>query len=262
MGITAETIADLLAASPPRRVPPAVKRAVHGARSWFLPLFGLAFGGFGIVFAGIFFPWNFRSEWRLRSGSARAAPGEIVAVSETNLSINHTRVFAYDFRFQTEAGRRLVARCFTTGRRWEPGAAVAVSYLPDRPEIACPAGARLSEGGWGAAFVLIFPAVGFGLVGWFVWDRRKKMWLLRHGAVAEVNIVSVDETNQRVNYQSVWRIVVSSPVPGGPPVTVRRVNRAEVNLALGRARDGRPVFVLHDPQRPQRLLFPEAWIGG
>ncbi len=260
--VTAEDIAQLLASAPPRRVPSSVARAATGNRSsWFLPLFGLVFGGMGLVFTLVFFPWRFRDDWRLAADSARTVPGVITDVSRTNLSLNKVRVMAYGFRYTPGDGRRRQGRCFTTGTRWAGHASVTVRYLPDEPDLACVDGARLSESGGGGAFVALFPLIGGGLVGWFVLDRRRVHRLLRDGLMAEADVISVDETSARVNNQNVYRIVIKAPaLQGGQPLTVHRVNKPDVNLALKHFGEKQPIFVLYDLRHPKRVLFPEALI--
>jgi hypothetical protein len=259
--VTAEDIAQLLASPPPRPVPAHVARAATGGgNGGCLPLFGLVFGGFGLVFVVMFFPWRFLDEFRL-AASDRMVPGEIRRVTDTKMSINKTRVIEYTFGYTPADGRVREARCYTTGRRWTVGAAVTVRYVRDDPEVACVEGARLSQGGWSGLFTLVFPLIGGGMVAWFVVSRRRTRGLLRSGLVAEVDVVSVERTNMTVNNQPVYRIVLAGPaLLGGQPVTVRRARKADVDLALKHNRDKQPVFILYDPLKPARVVFPEALI--
>jgi hypothetical protein len=261
--VTADDIAQLLASAPPRLVPAHVQKAASrlGAQHGFMAVFGLLFGGMGLFFVAVFFPWRFWDEGRLASAGAATTTGVVLAVRETNMSINETRVMEYDFRYRPPGGREFTGQGYTTGGRWSAEAPVVVRYLPDEPEVACIEGARLSEGGLMGVGTLIFPLVGGGLVWWWARNRRRTHRLLHLGRVTEVDVVSVDETTTKVNYQSVYKIVVAGPeLAGGQPVTVKRVNKPDVNLALKRARDRQPVYVLFDPQRPKHLLFPEAWV--
>lgn len=264
MKVTAEDVAQLLASAPPRQVPAHVAKAVMGGgTSWFLPLFGLIFGGMGLLFTVLFFPWRFADDWRLAADTARTTPGVITEVTKTNMSINKVRVREYGFRYTTEDGHLRQGRCYTTGEQWSINAAVKVRYLPAEPELACVEGARLSEGGWGGVFVVIFPIIGGGLIAWFVADRRRKRRLLQAGVVAEADVVSVDTTSAKVNNQDVYKIVLTAPaLQGGRPLTVHRVNKPDVNLALKHFTEKQPIFVLFDPRKPKRMVFPEALIDG
>jgi Protein of unknown function (DUF3592) len=247
--VSADDIAQLLTSAPPRIVASHVRNAAMGggAGSWFMLVFGLIFGGMGLVFLVIFFPWNFWDDWRLASDSAQSVPGLVTGFRDTNLAINETQVVAYDFSYTPPGGATLRGECYTTGERWKVSAQVVVRYLPEEPTVACIEGARLSQGGWIGVMGLIFPLVGGGIVWWWVRDRLQKNRVLREGLVTEVNV---------------YRIVVAGPeLASGQPVTVKRVNKADVELALKRARDGQPVFVLYDPKRSKHLLFPEAWVA-
>ncbi len=259
MKVTADDIAQLLASPPPRPVPAHVARAAQGGgKDGCLPWFGLLFGGFGMIFVVVFFPWRFVDDFRL-AASDRTAPGEIRHVADTSMTINKTRVMEYTFAYTPADGRIREARCYATGRRWAVGAAVTVRYLHGSPEVACVEGARLSQGGWFGLFVLIFPLIGGGLVAGFFVGRGRTQRLLREGLVAEVDVVSVEGTTMQVNNQPVYRITLAGPVlAAGQPVTVRRIRKTDIELAQKHARDRQPVFILYDPRKASRLVFPEA----
>jgi hypothetical protein len=174
------------------------------------------------------------------------------------MSINDIKVWVYEFDYTVPDGRRFSGTCYTTGRRWTEGSVTDARYLPKQPTVAVLEGARLSEGGWFGVFTLIFPLIGFGLAAGVLLGRRHTRRLLREGHMAEVDIVSVDETNMRVNYQTVYRITYSNPLGAGNPVTIKRAARAEVDLALKHLREKQPVFVLYDPRKPTRIIFPES----
>ena len=261
MKVTADDIAQLLACPPPRSVPIHVAQAARGdSKAGCTPLFGLLFGGFGMIFVVVFFPWWFLDDFQL-AASDRTAPGEIRRVTPTNMSVNKTKVIEYAFAYTPADGQRREARCYTTGQRWTVGATVTVRYLRGSPEVACVEGARLSQGGWVGVFVLIFPLIGGGLVAWFFVGRSRTHRLLREGLVAEVDVVSVEGTNMTVNNQPVYRITLAGPaLAGGQPVTVRRIRQADVDLARKHAGDKQPVFILYDPRKASRVIFPEALI--
>jgi hypothetical protein len=259
--VTADDIAQLLAGAPPRRVPVHVVKAAQGGKgSWVPILFGLVFGGMGLVFTVVFFPWRFVDDWRLAASEFTAA-GKIRSVGETNMSINDTKVQEYVFAYTPPEGAKQVSSCYTTGLRWREGEAVTVRYLPGHPDIACIDGARLSQGGAAGVLVGLFPLIGGGLVGWSIMGRRKTARLLAGGRVAEVDVRAVDATRMQVNYQTLYKITLS-PLPGGDgqPVIVKRWAKPEVNLLTQRALDKQSLFVLYDPRKPKNLIFPEALI--
>lgn len=55
---------------------------------------------------------------------------------------------------------------------------------------------------------------------------------------------------------------MTSPVrSGGGPLTIKRLNRADIDLADRHAKEKQPLFVLYDPRKPTRVIFPEALIN-
>jgi len=260
--VTADDIARLLASAPPRQVSEHVVRAAKKEGvGWGTAVFGLLFGGFGLMFVGLFFPWSIASELELNA-LGRRTTGVIMSQTETNMSVNETKVIAHRFQFTTEDKASHTAECYTTGPRWPNGATIEVRYLPQDPTVACIEGARLNKAGWAAAFIVVFPLIGFGLAGWTLRARRQTGQLLRTGLVAEVDILSVEATNMQVNKQPVYKIILTSPVqPGGEPMTIKRLNRADIDLADRHAKEKQPLFVLYDPRKPARLIFPEALLN-
>lgn len=214
-----------------------------------------------MIFVWLFFPWRLWDELRLRGEAAREASGLIHRVNETNMSVNEERVYEYHFFYTPEGAAKLDANCYATGRRWSENNAVTVRYLPDRPQVAVIRGATLNQGGLFGSFVIIFPLIGYGMAIGGLAFRGNPTRLLREGFVAEVDVLSVEATTMTVNDQPVYRITLSAPgASGGPPVAIKRLDLADVNLAREHAQQKQPVFVLYDPRKPTRLLFPEALI--
>jgi hypothetical protein len=263
MKVTAEDIAQLLGSSP-REVPRQVKRAaMRTCARWRTAVSGMFFFGMGVLFTWAFFPWGFITEWRLSGAGAVTTPGMVRSVVDAKMKINGAKVMEYVFSYTPAGSPSREATCFTSGKKWDTGESVNVRYLTADPGLACIEGGRLSKGNWFGAIVIVFPLVGGALVGWFIMDRSRTRWLLREGQVAEVNIMSVKDTNQRVNGQTVYKIVIAgSALEGGQPITVKRINQAEVDLASDRLEKKQPVFVLYNPQRTKQMLFPEALIDG
>ena len=253
-----EMLANLLASTPPRKVPPELLRAA-GAQGppWYLALVGLMFLVMGFFFVRVFFPWHFYEDWQLRD--APVAPGRIVTASPTSLSVNKQRVYRYEFKFQTPGGGQVDGACYTTGRWWNPGAQVSVHYLPDRPQICCVEGARVNQGSAGSAFLLVFPLVGGGMIAWLVVGRRGQRWLLEYGQMGEALVTEVVQTSVRINNQYVYKITLQrADATGDTSMTLRHYQPAQVALARTRLASKQPVFVLYDPAHPRRGLLPEA----
>ncbi len=262
MQVTADDIAQLLASAPPRMVPPHLRRAAQGGGIvWLVPLFGLVFGSFGMFFVWLFFPWRAIDDWQLAESEFTVA-GEVRIIAGTKMSLNEVPVVEYTVVYLAHDSVRREAKCYSTGQIWREGDAVTVRYLPGDPEVARIDGSRLSKGGIFGGMTTLFPAAGYGIVAWFFISRWRTRQLLERGCVAEVDVQSVEATRTQVNYMTVYKIVLSPlPETGGSPVTVKRWATAEINLLTSHALQKQPIFVLYDPRRPKKLIFPETLIG-
>lgn len=256
-----DQLAAVLASPVPRR-PPAelLARVKNEAASLIGVGFGLFFAAFGSVFVALFFPWQLPFELRLKLPDVRTAEARIERVEATNFSINKTRVRGYDFRFSTPDGAQIRGHCYTTGQRWPEGAVATVRYVAGDPTVACLDGARLSQSGWIGLLVLLFPAVGLGVAGYSLLERRRAERMLIHGAVAELRVTAVESTKVQVNKRSLFRIALApADAPGTEPRVERRSDPRAVRFALERLESGQPMFVLVDPKQPTRTLWIELY---
>jgi hypothetical protein len=261
MKITAEDIAQLLASPTPRRVPAHIVAACRRDRAkWGTALTGLLFVLLGGSFSAEYFSKRTLDEWRLmRHGQGTTA--KIQAAADAHFTLNKEKVIEYSFAYTTADGASRIASCYHTGPRWREGEVIPARYLPDDPSVACLVDARLSKGGVIGLFVLVFPVVGAGMVWWFFRQRRMVAELLRDGALAEANVLSVRETKTRVNGQLAVEIVLAAPhLHKSGQLKIKRLNAGEIVFADERMKEKKPVFILHDPKCPKRLIFPESLV--
>lgn len=255
-----EELAAFLVAAAPRRVPERfVKKAKAQFAGMITIIFGGVFGFMGLVMAFAMQPWRVLEDWRLAGGSAATAPGRIVAAETANLRVNGVHIWRFDFAFVVD-GRETTASCYAERGRWQRGEGVGVRYLPDDPTMAVAEGGRRSAGGGGFAWiVLLFPGVGLGLLAWAVTQRRRAVRLLTHGRLDEAVVESITPTGTKVNGRRVQEIKLrATDGGGGAPFTVRFHAPEIVALAEARLASGQPVYLLRDPARPNRVIFPEA----
>lgn len=242
--------------------------ALRQASAFVLIIFGGVFALFGSVFVVVFFPIHFLSDWRLSaSGTTRVAEveaaklleGKVTQVDETNMRINDVRVWSYSFEYAV-AGSTYYGICYTTGRRWSVGERAPIEHLPQEPAIARLEGSRLSEGGGIGFVVLIFPLVGLCIAGAGIRARRKTAWLLTHGRLGEARVVSVEATNTKVNGRRVFKITLQLEGTGArqQEAAVRSTSSELITFASTRRDSGQPVYILYDPNKPKRLIMPEA----
>lgn len=254
-----EQLVTVLAMPPPRKLPREVRRlAVLQAAPLSFGIFGVVFGGFGLMFVAIFFPWKIMSDWRLRAEDTAHANGRIIAVADTTLRLNKTPVAIYAFEYRTTAGTVRRGECYTTGRRWRDGELVQVLYRPEEPAVACPVGARLSPSNMATAFVIIFPLVGAGMTLWVALSRRRVLKIFRNGAVLQALVTDIEHTQTMVDDYGLFKITlqrVNAPRP--QPIHLRHWKPKVVAFLQKRMDAKEPVLVLCDPRKPGNYLLPE-----
>lgn len=258
--------AFLLEPVPRRRIPSVIKRAAnvknHAMGIFFLGLIFLVMGG---VFTWIFFPHNLRQDWQL-DGSHSVADGRVVKVEKSNMSINETPVYRYAFEFTpSESGEVTQGVCYTTGRTWEKGAKVSVSYMEGNPSIARIKGSRLSMSSVVTLFVLIFPLVGLIMMIVPIYIAVRRQWILQNGMVGEFRVSKVVGTNVKINDQPRYRAEcerADDAMDDGVYSCASHV-RKKVEYLRALEFSGRTVFGLYDPRdrgaKRRRLELPELW---
>lgn len=271
-----DQLVTLLAAAPPRAVPPEWRRAARrqAAPVWLLVI-GLVFAVAGAVGMVEYFPWHYFSERRLAADDTARAPGRVVAVERTRLAVSHLPVMRLVFEFRPGADGEIVRGvCYllaqssqgatrnpATRRPWRAGDAATVRYRPEELALARLdiAGANLDPAGTQGALMLLSPAIGLGVLIGVSVSRRRAVRLLTHGVLAEARVTAV-ERYVRGKTRG-WEITLQhTDDPTLPPWTKleRGSNSPGLSLALQRLESKQPVFVLYDPVKPKRVLLPEA----
>lgn len=263
MKVSADDIAQLLASPPPRLLPAHVARAAKSAQASALSILvlPLLFGLGGIWLAIASFPVRVLDEMRLGRESVRTA-GTIVSVARADSALRDTTVFSYTFSYKPKGeAQPRTGLAYAADQTWERGDIVGVRYVPTRPEVACPLEARLDVDGLAGALAVFFPPLGFGL-GWLLVRRRRRAeQLLIQGGAATVEVISIDLTGEKVNYDAEYAVTLSAPtgVEGGT-IVVERSAKAEINWLTQRALQKTPVAIIYDPASPEELIFVETLI--
>lgn len=242
----------------PRRVPKWIwKRYSFGVAGWFLTAFGAIFLTVGLFGTVAIAPMHLLEQSRLDSEESVTTQGEITAVKFANITINDEKVYLYRFTFQPENGAKVEEVAFRDGDSWKPGDKVEVRYLKSDPSVSVPTGARMGPGSWGSLFVLIFPLIGSLAIGIpliFSLGRRK---ILREGRISSANVLGLRKTNVRINQQHQYAI--SMLRDDGVEMVRKTHHPEEIALAAEKKDRNEAIVILHDPVKPNRLLFPEAW---
>lgn len=261
--VTADDIAQLLASPPPRLLPAHVARAAKSARASALSIvvLPLLFGLGGIWLAVASFPVRALDEMRLGRESVRTA-GTIVNVARADSALRDTTVFSYKFSYKPKGeAQPRTGLAYAVDQTWERGDILSVRYVPARPEVACPVGARLDKDGLVGALTMFVPLVGFALGVKLLRVRRKQEQLLIQGEAARVEVISIDLTGKKVNYDTEYAVTLRAP-PGveDGTIVVERSAKAEINWITQRALQKTPVAIIYDPASPEELIFVETLI--
>ena len=215
-------------------------------------IFGFLFGSFGSVFCAIFLPWQLLKEISLDRSNPDLVEGIVTRTEPTNMSLNGVKIWRNEVTFR-ENDEEIVSVGYTTGRDVEEGRPVKVRVHPNDILMHCPQNMRMSQGSLGAAFVLIFPVVGFSLVIVPLFLRRKRFKLYENGSLSEIRVMDVKPTNMRVNEQPVYKVVVQYPNDPGT-VEAKILNTADLSRLEEAQRDGVSVPVIYDPNKPKRFV--------
>lgn len=244
---------------PPRRVPVSTRLVV--ALGHPLAWLGWIFLALGAVFVRLFVMNADFSAWRHFRGPLETVPGVITFSEQTRASEGGGRhrkgtpIFAHHYEFEVNGQRhRGVSYCVGGGRR--AGQSVTVEFVPGRPELSRIRGMRRAVFGPSAAFTLVFPAVGLGLVVAALVRARKHLRLLVNGEVALGRLASKEETVFKVNKQPVYKLTFEFTDWRGDPQ--RAVVRTE---KVARFEDEACERLFYDPQRPERAVLLDALPG-
>lgn len=256
MALSPDQIYSFLSQRPPRYVPAAVRRKALKKAGLSMIFFGLLFGGFGVPFVVIFFPWRIIDDVRLESSSALTTSGRIEERTETGMSENERHVFQFDFSFRANDGREYTGTSYRTGSGPAEDSAVQIAYLADNPETCTIQGYRTSPFGWGGGFVIIFPLVGFGIVFFTVRSILRTQSILKNGLFAMGTVESVESTNVRVNNQRRYKVTIGfDDIHGRRQTSSCNAYGRDVEKARQRRDQDEKIGVLYNPGNVKHMFL-------
>lgn len=229
--------------SVPRWLPVSIRLA-----NWFnaATQVALAWTLFSTPFFWLFTPM--KTITGLTIGSDTEVRGRITRVEETGASENDASVYAVYYAYFAE-GERFEGVAYSTGSAPSAESTVTVYYDEDNPKRSKVDGLRRSMFGWGAIFVVIFPAVGvIGL--WFTikWGVQRNR-LLSHGLLADGKLEKTEATNTTINDRQVMALTFSYQAKDGIP------RHAVIKTADTKwLTDDEVEQILYDPDHPDRAL--------
>ncbi len=238
-----------MVAPPPPRVG---QRALSAAMALRLLLCGLWCQiGAGLLLFGLPFLWAFVGGadvyGLLFFNDPAHTVGWVLEEEATTYSVNEEDVMAYRFAYEVDGTPREAVSFSLEVRTLPVGTEVEVEYMAHEPARARIRGMRMAPFSGAIAIVGIMPwlvGVMMFVVGVFL--GRKKLALLRVGAVSQGRVIKRSPTNTRVNGRTVYKHVVHFVSSQGQlAVAYGRTHRTELLEAEEQ-------LVLYDPQQPHR----------
>ena len=207
--MTVVNLSSPILARPPRSVPLSTRLVVllGGPVAWL----GWIFAGFGMFFALAFLGNADVTSWIYFRGPLGTAPGTVTAVEQTHASEggskhhSGTPIYRYDYKF-TQSGTEYQGTSYRTGSGLQSGAAVMIEFPAGNPARSRIQGMRRAVFGADTLLVLIFPAIGFGLVAAIIYGGGRDLKLLINGETAMGRFTNKEYTNVRVNKRTVYKI--------------------------------------------------------
>ena len=251
---------------PPREVPLPTKLVVLFGSP--LSQFGWVFFGFGMVFVWLFAAnadWSSLFSFR---GALETAPGIITASEQTNASEGggkrrkgvsnrrkSTPIFAHQFKF-SYGGAEYTGTSYCPSGGLRDNQTVTVEFPVGKPTVSRICGMRRGVFGLGAAFVLIFPAVGLALALQGLFSGRKAIQLLANGVMVQGLLTDKTATNTRVNKRPVMKLTFEFTDALG------QLRQAVLKTAdTERLEDNPFERIFYDPQNPKSSVLLDALPG-
>jgi len=244
---------------PPREPSPQARELIfryQGGQQIML-IGGAIFAAFGLMFV-IPFCWGLPSDVMIAAGG-RAQHGRVLSRElDRSTKINGQSPTLIRFAYSVD-GQRYEAESRTLDsdliRSAAPDTTVPIQVAAVNPRWARVAGTTRSFFGYGALLVLIFPAIGFLLVGLAVRSNRRDIRAFVNGVPVAARVVRFGpDLSTRVNgrhpFQVCWEFRVEERIYSGSLSSMSMLALED----LGKAQE---LVVLYDPADPS---INTAWV--
>lgn len=159
--------------------------------------FGWIFFTVGSLFAWIFIPISEVRYWFVSEKNWVETGGDIMAIEQTNASVNDAPVYKIVYGFDVE-GKIRTGNGYAYGQTYQVGQEVQIKYRPDAPDKSYIMGARRSMFPAFVLFILIFPAVGLAFLIPSFLQNLKAVRLLENGAFTRGKMAEKSGTNTTI----------------------------------------------------------------
>jgi len=135
------------------------------------------------------------------------AEGRITKTTETNATIGEEMVYAYEYQYKIVDGRTLSGTGYSTGDIKDDGDEITVQYKENDPERSRAADLRNSIFGIEfAVLMLIFQGVGILILILSMLKARRRISILKTGAIANGRLLTRESTNLTIDKQKVYKL--------------------------------------------------------
>ncbi|MBN2087977.1 hypothetical protein JW964_00100 [candidate division KSB1 bacterium] len=229
-----------------REVPLSVQfRLLFGG---FFNQFGWAFFGFGMIFVLIFGLQSDVSSIYF-TGKLEQQDAFLIHVEPTTVSSNNAPVNAFYFRYRAPNGEPFQSISYSTDIL-KDSAMVKIEYPSGKPHLARIVGMRRAQFPPIVLVVLIFPAVGLGMM--YIGMRKglKSIQLLKNGILTRGRLLAKKPTHIRVNNQPMYEYQFEFKDELGQMHLLKE--KAVDNPEL---EDEALETLLYDPDKPQKGIL-------
>jgi hypothetical protein len=204
------------------------------------------------VFCVFFLPWNILNELSLDKAPPRFVEGRVTSAEKIKMSINDVPVWKYEASF-VDGGKGSASIGYTTGDLFAKGGEVYVRVHPQKPDLHCPQGMRMSKAPLGSTLVVIFPLVGFAIMLSPFFVKKRRFRLYENGTVADVSVLAVKDTSMTINDQRVFQFTLKFSNLQ-QTVEVKKSSYEDVSALQNVYETKETLPVFYDPKKPKRFV--------
>ncbi len=184
-------------ARPPRRVPLPVRcHQLFGGPAnlgaWCLLLFCTPFFWLFVMDCEVL-------TWIKFARPLSTTTGAVTNITRTGSSENKIPVMEIHYSYALD-GEECTGHSYETGTRLQPGSPVTVEYAVGSPHVSRIQGLRSRSFGWGAIFVLLFPAIALTMLGFCLFRGFRAIRLLGNGRAGGATLKSTASGSSTKRY--------------------------------------------------------------
>lgn len=216
-----------------------------------LGIIGIFFTILGLIVSSVFISLISFDDIKLLMGNAKTE-GKLISVEGTNSIENDKPVFEYKYSFAVK-NKEYKNSSYKTGRVTFAYKRVSVEYKENNPKISRIEG--MKSGQFPILFVLIpliFPIVGILMLLFAFKKGLKHIKLVRFGKVAYGTFSHMENANEKINNQTVYKMFFNFTVDGKPYTAVGKTHKTH------KLKDEQQEPLLYDINSPSNAIMIDS----